>query len=181
MSKEMVDHPKHYNRGKFEAIDIIEALEMNFNLGNAQKYLFRAGHKDDMIQDLEKAKTNYDKIPEGDFNTKYTAEKRLYAAENLVRNIEFELMSAEEEQNILMYNKMIPYANTVNNWHDGAQVEYFSQRAGVSNRIYTCVTLPNGEKAYEYNGEYFSLGPNGEPSSEYNETLVRNQRGNWPK
>ena len=56
MSKEMVDHPKHYNRGKFEAIDIIEALEMNFNLGNAQKYLFRAGHKDDIIQDLEKAK-----------------------------------------------------------------------------------------------------------------------------
>ena len=55
MSKEMIDHPKHYNRGKFEAIDIIEALEMNFNLGNAQKYLFRAGHKDDIIQDLKKA------------------------------------------------------------------------------------------------------------------------------
>ena len=54
--KEMVNHPIHYNMGKYEAIDIIEALEMNFNLGNAQKYLFRAGHKDDIIQDLEKAK-----------------------------------------------------------------------------------------------------------------------------
>ena len=61
MSKEMVDHPTHYNRVKYEAIDIIEALEMNFNLGNAQKYLFRAGHKDDIIQDLEKAKWYIDR------------------------------------------------------------------------------------------------------------------------
>ena len=56
VKKEMVDHPAHYNRGKYEAIDIIESLEMNFNLGNALKYLFRAGHKDDIIQDLKKAK-----------------------------------------------------------------------------------------------------------------------------
>ena len=54
--KEMVNHPSHYNMGKYEAIDVIEDWNLNFNLGNAQKYLFRAGHKDDMIQDLEKAK-----------------------------------------------------------------------------------------------------------------------------
>ena len=61
MSKEMVNHPAHYNRGKYEAIDIIESLEMNFNLGNAFKYLFRAGHKDDIIQDLKKAKWYIDR------------------------------------------------------------------------------------------------------------------------
>ena len=61
VKKEMVDHPAHYNRGKYEAIDIIEALEMNFNLGNAFKYLFRAGHKDDIVQELKKARWYIDR------------------------------------------------------------------------------------------------------------------------
>ena len=61
MSKEMVDHPKHYNRGKYEAIEVIEDWQMNFNLGNALKYLSRAGHKDDIIQDLKKAKWYIDR------------------------------------------------------------------------------------------------------------------------
>ena len=59
--KEMVNHPTHYNRGKYEAIDIIESLEMNFNLGNAFKYLFRAGHKDDIVQELKKARWYIDR------------------------------------------------------------------------------------------------------------------------
>ena len=61
MSKEMVDHPTHYNRGKYEAIDVIEDWQMNFNLGNALKYLSRAGHKDDIVQDLKKAKWYIDR------------------------------------------------------------------------------------------------------------------------
>ena len=61
VKKEMVNHPSHYNRGKYEAIDIIEALEMNFNLGNAFKYLFRAGHKDNIIQELKKARWYIDR------------------------------------------------------------------------------------------------------------------------
>lgn len=61
VKKEMVDHPAHYNRGKYEAIDIIESLEMNFNLGNAFKYLFRVGHKDDIVQELKKAKWYLDR------------------------------------------------------------------------------------------------------------------------
>ena len=53
--KEMVDHPKHYNMGKYEAIDVIEDWQLNFNLGNTVKYISRAGHKDNIIQDLKKA------------------------------------------------------------------------------------------------------------------------------
>lgn len=53
--KEMINHPQHYNMGKFEAIDVIEDWKLNFNLGNAIKYISRAGHKDDIIQDLKKA------------------------------------------------------------------------------------------------------------------------------
>ena len=52
---EMVDHPKHYNMGKYEAIDVIEDWELGFNLGNTVKYISRAGHKDNILQDLKKA------------------------------------------------------------------------------------------------------------------------------
>jgi hypothetical protein len=38
-----------------EAITVIEAWGLNFNLGNVIKYVSRAGHKVDHIEDLEKA------------------------------------------------------------------------------------------------------------------------------
>ena len=53
--KEMVNHPSHYNMGKYEAIDVIEDWELGFNLGNTIKYISRAGHKDSIDQDLKKA------------------------------------------------------------------------------------------------------------------------------
>jgi transcriptional regulator with XRE-family HTH domain len=53
--KEMVNHPSHYNMGKYEAIDVIEDWELGFNLGNTIKYISRAGHKDSIVQDLKKA------------------------------------------------------------------------------------------------------------------------------
>ena len=53
--KEMVDHPSHYNMGKFEAIDVIEDWGLGFNLGNTVKYISRAVHKDNILQDLKKA------------------------------------------------------------------------------------------------------------------------------
>ena len=54
-NKEMINHPQHYNMGKYEAIDVIEDWQLNFNLGNTVKYISRAGHKDNIIQDLKKA------------------------------------------------------------------------------------------------------------------------------
>lgn len=55
---EQVDHPPHYRKDSgLEAIDAIEAWDLNFNLGNVVKYVCRAGLKDntDGIEDLEKA------------------------------------------------------------------------------------------------------------------------------
>lgn len=52
-----VNHPSHYNKhpSGIEAIQVVR--HMNFNIGNAMKYLWRAGLKDGQpeIQDLEKA------------------------------------------------------------------------------------------------------------------------------
>lgn len=52
-----VNHPAHYNLGRFEVIEIIEDQQPDFHLGNALKYICRAGKKDPAktIEDLEKA------------------------------------------------------------------------------------------------------------------------------
>lgn len=50
-----VNHPSHYTYGKIECLDYIEDKGFNFNLGNAIKYITRAGHKGNMVEDLEKA------------------------------------------------------------------------------------------------------------------------------
>lgn len=51
-----VDHPKHYNAhpSGVECIEIVEWF--GFNLGNAIKYIWRAGLKsNNTVEDLEKA------------------------------------------------------------------------------------------------------------------------------
>ena len=55
--EEKVDHPSHYNAGRIEVIDFIEDQNLNFHLGNAVKYISRAGKKDPkkFREDLEKA------------------------------------------------------------------------------------------------------------------------------
>ena len=40
------NHPNYYSRGGIEAIDIIEAYGLNFNLANVIKYVTSAGRKD---------------------------------------------------------------------------------------------------------------------------------------
>ena len=56
---EQVNHPQHYGgeNNPYEAIKVIDAwgLDNDFYLGNAVKYLSRAGKKDDITQDLKKA------------------------------------------------------------------------------------------------------------------------------
>ena len=52
-----VDHPAHYGGADntYEAIKVIEAWELGFNLGNVIKYISRAGKKGSRIDDLKKA------------------------------------------------------------------------------------------------------------------------------
>lgn len=56
-SNDNVNHPSHYQtESGLEAIDVIEAFfENNYHLGNAFKYMARAGKKDDELEDIEKA------------------------------------------------------------------------------------------------------------------------------
>lgn len=56
-AREAVDHPTYYKSHGIEAIDVIRAFDLNFSLGNAVKYILRAGRKDKSreIEDLKKA------------------------------------------------------------------------------------------------------------------------------
>ncbi len=52
-----IDHPSYYTTGKIEVIDFIEDQNLPFHLGNAIKYICRAGKKDPAKteEDLQKA------------------------------------------------------------------------------------------------------------------------------
>jgi hypothetical protein len=58
-AREEVNHPAHYNVGEIEVIDLIEDWGLGFHLGNAVKYIARAGRKTPTIEatvrDLKKA------------------------------------------------------------------------------------------------------------------------------
>ena len=55
MQHDPVNHPAHYKGNGLEAIEVIEDWQLGFHLGNAVKYILRAGKKGDRKQDLEKA------------------------------------------------------------------------------------------------------------------------------
>lgn len=57
-----VDHPAHYGGDTtYEAIKVIEAWGLGFHLGNAVKYISRAGKKGDRREDLLKARWYLDR------------------------------------------------------------------------------------------------------------------------
>jgi hypothetical protein len=62
-ASDSVNHPKHYNShpSGVECITITE--HMNFNLGNAVKYIWRGGLKDEAptVRDLQKARWYIDR------------------------------------------------------------------------------------------------------------------------
>jgi len=59
--EDKINHPKHYNQGKFETVEIIDDIcqfyhgEEGAALGHALTYLGRAPHKGEKMQDLLKA------------------------------------------------------------------------------------------------------------------------------
>ena len=61
--EDIIGHPNHYCEGrKFEPKDVIRDWELNFNLGNAIKYISRNGRKagETALKDLRKARQYLD-------------------------------------------------------------------------------------------------------------------------
>ena len=60
-TKDNINNPSHYTFGGVETIDFIEAKMLGYNLGNVVKYVSRADHKDDALEDLKKARWYLDR------------------------------------------------------------------------------------------------------------------------
>jgi hypothetical protein len=60
---EHINHPAHYGGADdpYEAIKVIEAWGLGFNLGNTIKYIARVDRKGDAIEDLRKARWYLDR------------------------------------------------------------------------------------------------------------------------
>ncbi len=56
-----VNSPKHYRQGGMEVIDIIEAFELDYRLGNTIKYVLRHSNKGKPLEDLKKARYYLDR------------------------------------------------------------------------------------------------------------------------
>ena len=53
---DVIHKPDHYCFSEYEPRKVIHSWGLNFNLGNAVKYICRAGRKGDILEDLKKAK-----------------------------------------------------------------------------------------------------------------------------
>jgi len=54
-AEDKVNSPSHYKVGGIETIDFIEAKQLDYHLGNVVKYISRADHKDEKLENLKKA------------------------------------------------------------------------------------------------------------------------------
>ena len=61
MIEDKVNSPAHYKVGGIETIDFIEVKRLNYNLGNVVKYITRADHKANRLEDLQKAQWYLDR------------------------------------------------------------------------------------------------------------------------
>lgn len=65
---DMVNHPPHYIKGAFETLDVIEDVVQFYegsdawSVGNVLRYVSRAPHKGNFVQDLQKAKFYMDNL-----------------------------------------------------------------------------------------------------------------------
>jgi len=68
-NKDLVNHPPHYNKGKYETIEVIDdaideapTTQIGYSQGNVIKYILRMWHKGKALEDAKKAKWYLDKI-----------------------------------------------------------------------------------------------------------------------
>ena len=53
--KDSINHPVHYLQGNIEVIDFLEDQKLGFHEANIVKYICRAKHKSNELEDLKKA------------------------------------------------------------------------------------------------------------------------------
>jgi len=51
-----INHPTHYTQSAIQPIEVIGAWKLSYCLGNTIKYIARADHKGNKLEDLQKAR-----------------------------------------------------------------------------------------------------------------------------
>jgi len=82
----MAKGPPYYQRGSIDVWHFIRDQGLNFHLGNAIKYVCRAGYKDSKIQDLKKAIHYLENELEHEENL---LDRSSQTIQGIVRHIEF--------------------------------------------------------------------------------------------
>lgn len=72
-----VNHPKHYNHGSIEVIDVIEDWQLDFHEGNIIKYIGRSKYKGNYLEDLKKAKFYLDRLISNIENNSYAGDQNV--------------------------------------------------------------------------------------------------------
>jgi hypothetical protein len=78
--------PSYYKRGNIQVWDFIRDQGLNFHLGNAIKYICRAGYKGSTIEDLNKAIHYLNNELENQINTERTS----YGVSHRLPSIEYQ-------------------------------------------------------------------------------------------
>jgi len=88
-SKEMANTnttgPAYYRRGSIQVWDFVRDQGLNFHLGNAIKYVCRAGYKDSKVDDLKKA-VHY---LQNELETEIKASRTSPGVPNRIQSIEY--------------------------------------------------------------------------------------------
>lgn len=109
MAYEYVSHPSHYGGedNPYEAIKVIQAWDLDFELGSTVKYISRAGKKpnESSLRDLRKAKQylefEIDKIERRLSGEELTDEQRVAVTQAVFEQLE-ERQRAYNVQNVLL-------------------------------------------------------------------------------
>ena len=114
------------------------------------------------------AKAKFENASYSDFEAKSAAQKEYFNAQKEYDTVLGNIYNAKKESSELMKD-IISYASTINNWKDGTVIvgnrhNINTGKPNIYNREYTCVTLPNGQKAYAADGKYYQLEADGSPS-----------------
>ena len=141
MSHDVVNNPSHYAEGReFETIDVIEDWGLGYHLGNAVKYISRAGRKQNTIEDLRKAvwyvNREIDRL-EGDTQKEEAAQT--FLAEDL-----YEQISWADACGVLWDPSTGPVEPPEDCIHAAAPVEYYGAQAAQDTISFTVPDTPVG-------------------------------------
>ena len=96
----MAKGPSYYQRGSCEVWDFVREQGLNFHLGNAIKYIARAGHK---------TKSKIDDIEKANLSSELQVELANLREENVASR---ETMTAENQERLAELNVLVDFKKT---------------------------------------------------------------------